>query len=63
VEVESSEIEALNPIGCGDFMMAGMAQGILQGLTIKEAVKKGHDYATLNALSIHPGWILENKNG
>lgn len=62
-EVESKLIKALNPIGCGDAMMAGLAQGILEGLQLKEAVIKGRDYATLNALSIHPGWILEENNG
>lgn len=63
LEVESQLIKPLNPIGCGDSMMAGMVQGIIEGLSIKAAVEKGRDYATLNALSIHPGWILENNNG
>lgn len=58
-QVESTQIQALNPIGCGDSMTAGLAQGILEGLPLKESINKGRDYATLNALSIHPGWILE----
>ncbi len=57
-EIESTLIKAVNPIGCGDSMTAGLAQGIGEGLSLKEAIKKGRDYATLNALSIHPGWIL-----
>lgn len=56
--VESIQIKALNPIGCGDAMTAGLAQGILEGLSLKHAIEKGRDYATLNALTIHPGWIL-----
>ncbi|MDA3812089.1 MAG: PfkB family carbohydrate kinase [Spirochaetaceae bacterium] len=62
-EVESEMIKAVNPIGCGDSMTAGLAQGILEGLSLKEAVELGRDYATRNALSIHPGWILEKNNG
>lgn len=60
-EIDSRLIDAVNPIGCGDSMTAGLAQGILEGLSLKEAVEKGRDYATRNALSIHPGWILESK--
>ncbi|MBB6480357.1 PfkB family carbohydrate kinase [Spirochaeta isovalerica] len=59
-EVDSKLIDAVNPIGCGDSMTAGMAQGILEGLSLREAVERGRDYATRNALSIHPGWILED---
>lgn len=55
--VESSMIEAVNPIGCGDAMTAGLTQGILEGLPLKEAIEKGRDYAALNALNIHPGYI------
>lgn len=59
-EVESRLIDAVNPIGCGDSMTAGMAKGIAQGLDLRGAVELGRDYATRNALSIHPGWILED---
>jgi len=58
--IESKLIDAVNPIGCGDSMTAGMAQGIAEGRPLIEAVELGRDYATRNALSIHPGWILED---
>ncbi|MBI9099091.1 MAG: hypothetical protein JEY91_11470 [Spirochaetaceae bacterium] len=59
--VDSKIIQAVNPIGCGDAMTAGITQGLLEGLPLKEAVEKGRDYATRNALSIHPGWIRAEK--
>lgn len=59
--VESKMIKAVNPIGCGDSMTAGITQGVLEGLSLKESIEKGRDYATRNALNIHPGWILESK--
>jgi len=58
-QIESKMIKAVNPIGCGDSMTAGITQGTLEGLSLKKSVEKGRDYATRNALSIHPGWILE----
>jgi len=57
--VESKMLKAVNPIGCGDSMSAGICQGILKGLSLKEAVELGRDYAAKNALNIRPGWILE----
>ena len=57
-EVESKIITSVNPIGCGDSMTAGIIQGILEGLSLKKAVEKGRDYATLNVQNIHPGRIL-----
>ena len=63
LKIKSKTIKALNPIGCGDSMTAGIASGIIEGLSVVEAVEKGRDYGALNALSIHPGWILEEHNG
>jgi tagatose 6-phosphate kinase len=54
----SKQMKVVNPIGCGDSMTAGIAQGILQGLPMNSSVKLGRDYAARNAMSIHPGWIL-----
>lgn len=60
-EIESKRIKAINPTGSGDSMIAGITQGIMEGLTVKQAVEKGRDYGARNALSIHPGWILEDE--
>lgn len=57
MEVPSKKIKALNPIGSGDSMIAGITQGILEGLSLIDAVEKGRDYGALNALNIHPGRI------
>jgi fructose-1-phosphate kinase PfkB-like protein len=51
----SKQVGAVNPIGCGDSMTAGIAQGIVQGLSLANAVALGRDYAARNAMSIHPG--------
>ncbi|MDC7239591.1 MAG: PfkB family carbohydrate kinase [Spirochaetales bacterium] len=60
-EVPSRMVEPLNAIGCGDAMTAGLAQGICEGLTLKDAVIRGRDYAAANVQSIHPGWILPDS--
>ena len=59
--LENSDIDVVNPIGCGDSMTAGLAQGILEGLSVKKALTLGRDYATVNAQRVHPGWIKENR--
>lgn len=58
LEVESKMVKPVNPIGCGDSMTAGLAQGVMEGRSLKEAVELGRDYATRNVLSIYPGWII-----
>lgn len=62
-EIESRAIKACNPIGSGDSMMAGIVQGVMEGLSSEEAIEKGRNYGARNALSIHPGWILEESDG
>ena len=57
-EVPSQPVTPLNAIGCGDAMTAGLAHGISDGLSLKDAVARGRDYAAANVQSIHPGWIL-----
>lgn len=58
-EIPNLNVKAVNPIGCGDSMTAGLAQGIFEGLNLEDSVLKGRDYAAANLRSIHPGWILE----
>ncbi|MDC7124955.1 MAG: PfkB family carbohydrate kinase [Spirochaetales bacterium] len=56
--VKNNTVPVVNPIGCGDSMTAGIAQGLADGLSLKEAVERGRDYAALNLQNIKPGWIL-----
>jgi len=66
IEIPSIQVPAVNPIGCGDSMTAGLAQGILEGDDLEHAVIRGRDYAALNVQSIHPGMIKSstgNKEG
>ncbi len=62
IEIPSKTVRAVNPIGCGDAMTAGLAAGILEGLSLEEAVKKGRDYAARNAMSLRTGWILPDDH-
>ena len=50
-------IRALNPIGSGDAMTAGIVCGILKGLDIVEAVRLGIACGVANALTLTPGDI------
>jgi fructose-1-phosphate kinase PfkB-like protein len=60
IEIPSKTVKAVNPIGCGDAMTAGLAAGILEGLSLEDAVKKGRDFAARNAVSLRTGWILSD---
>jgi tagatose 6-phosphate kinase len=57
-EIASERRQAVNPIGCGDSMTAGVAHGLLDGASLQEAVALGIAYAAKNVMSVHPGWIL-----
>lgn len=59
--LESRMVKAVNPIGCGDSFMAGLAEAAVAGLPLAAAVEKGRHYAALNAVSYHPGWIKEDE--
>lgn len=61
-QIPSKTVEAINPIGCGDAMTAGLAAGILEGLCLEDAVKKGRDLAARNAVSLRTGWILNSDH-
>ncbi len=58
-ETASDKLKAVNTIGCGDSMTAGIAQAVTEGLSLEAAVDRGREYASRNAMSIHPGWIKE----
>jgi tagatose 6-phosphate kinase len=49
-------VKAINPIGSGDAMTAGIAVGVLQGLTMLEAVRLGVACGAANAMTAQPGF-------
>jgi 1-phosphofructokinase family hexose kinase len=57
-ELEVTPVEALNTIGCGDAVTAGIAFSLTEGKTLREAVEKGLRCGAANALTIRPGTIL-----
>ncbi|KGE70973.1 1-phosphofructokinase family hexose kinase [Spirochaeta lutea] len=59
LEVPSRVVPAVNPIGCGDSMTAGITQGLLERQGLYPSIELGIRYAAANAVSLHPGWILE----
>ena len=50
-------IRALNPIGSGDAVTAGIAYGILKGWNVVEAMRFGMACGAANALTLTPGDI------
>jgi len=60
LEIENSDVNTVNAIGCGDAMTAGFASAIVMGEGFENAILKGRDFAALNVQSIHPGWIIKS---
>lgn len=58
-ELEVTPVEALNTIGCGDAVTAGIAFSLTEGKTLREAVETGLRCGTANARTLRPGTILE----
>lgn len=54
-EVETIGAEAVNTIGCGDSLTAGLAYHTQQNESILESLKKGIRYAAQNAQMLTPG--------
>jgi tagatose 6-phosphate kinase len=50
-------IEVSNPIGSGDAVSAGIAQTLLQGGSLEQALRRGAALGTANCLSLYPGRI------
>jgi tagatose 6-phosphate kinase len=50
-------VEAKNPIGSGDAMMAGIAVGLLRGQPMLEAVRFGAACGAANAMTVEPGFV------
>ncbi len=47
-------VQAINPIGCGDCLTAGVALGLARGLGLVEAVRLGLGAAAANAETLRP---------
>jgi len=52
------QVKAVNSIGCGDAMTAGIAVGLRRGVPIDEAIALGMDCARKNVQLLRPGRIL-----
>lgn len=50
-------LKPVNPIGCGDAVTAGTAAGLNRGLSLKESVKLGMEWAALNLVRAAPGTL------
>jgi len=55
--VQPPRVEALNPIGSGDAMLAGIAVGLARGKTLVEAVRLGVACGAANALTATSGVV------
>lgn len=50
-------VRAINPIGSGDAMTAGIAVGLLRGQSMMEAVRFGVACGAANAMTAEPGFV------
>ncbi|HTS17531.1 MAG TPA: hexose kinase [Verrucomicrobiae bacterium] len=50
-------VKAQNPIGSGDAMMAGIAVGLLRGVSMTEAARFGIACGAANAMTAEPGFL------
>lgn len=53
--VSVPQIDAVNPIGSGDSVIAGMALSFDHGEAVEDAIKRGMAFGVLNALEAAPG--------
>jgi tagatose 6-phosphate kinase len=59
--VQKPKIDAINPVGSGDSVIAGFAAGINQSLNNKDLIKYGLAMGTLNAMEEKTGCINKEK--
>lgn len=59
--VEPPRVKAVNPVGSGDSMIAGLAYGIDNGLTPEEALTCGAAFGTLNAMEERTGYVDQRQ--
>lgn len=51
------DVRVINPIGSGDSVIAGLAQGIDRADTTKEIITRGMTFGVLNAMEERPGFL------
>ena len=54
---EIPSVQAVNPVGSGDSVIAGFAKGLNQELEIEEIIKLGLSFGVLNAMEDQTGYI------
>lgn len=54
-------VEAVNPIGCGDCMAAGIAQGLQMGLEPLDAIRRGLAVAANKLGQLLPGFVQREQ--
>ncbi|MDF2911301.1 MAG: tagatose-6-phosphate kinase [Sporolactobacillus laevolacticus] len=55
------KVHAINPVGSGDSMIAGLAYGLDKGLSPEEALKYGVTFGTLNATEEKTGFVQADQ--
>jgi fructose-1-phosphate kinase PfkB-like protein len=54
-QVRPPRVEVKSAVGSGDCLLAGIAHGLTQGLSLQEAARQGVAAGSANALSVGPG--------
>ena len=57
-DVKVPRIEAVNTVGCGDSMIAGLAVGISRSLPIQETIRLASAISAANAMRLETGYIV-----
>jgi 1-phosphofructokinase/tagatose 6-phosphate kinase len=57
-ELPVEQVRAVNTIGCGDAVTAGMAHELHRGTPLAQAIDKGLACGKANAMTLRPGTIL-----
>ena len=57
MEFPAHQVNALNPIGSGDALTAGIVRGLQLGESLVDSIKLGMECGAANALSLTSGTI------
>ncbi len=58
-QVKVPKIDAVNTVGCGDSMIAGLAAGISRGLSLEETLRLASAVSAANAMRMETGFIVK----